>query len=115
MGTRGVSAAEVGMAKKKNQAARGGRAKPKTTTNSKKSNAGAPSGTGRASQAIGVVFMALGVLYVGSVYAGKTAYIYLMDADAAKYSLIKTMNVNETGNVAIDTEQFTDVIIMIAE
>ena len=52
---------------------------------------------------------------VGSVYAGKTAYIYLMDADAAKYSLIKTMNVNETGNVAIDTEQFTDVIIMIAE
>ena len=62
MGTRGVSAAEVGMAKKKNQAARGGRAKPKTTTNSKKSNAGAPSGNGRASQAIGVVFMALGVL-----------------------------------------------------
>ena len=50
------------MAKKKNQAARGGRAKPKTTTNSKKSNAGAPSGNGRASQAIGVVFMALGVL-----------------------------------------------------
>lgn len=52
---------------------------------------------------------------VGSAYAGKTAYIYLMDADAAKYILVKTMNVNENGNVAIDTEQFTDVIIMIAE
>ena len=76
MGTRGVSAAEVGMAKKNNQAARGGRAKPKTTTNSKTSKAGAPSGNGRASQAIGVVFMGTGgagrVFDVGKGRGGKS-------------------------------------------
>ena len=52
---------------------------------------------------------------IDSAYAGKAAYIYLLDADAAKYSLIKTMNVNEIGNVALDTDQFTDVIVMIAQ
>ena len=52
---------------------------------------------------------------LGSEYAGMAAYIYTLDAEASRYSLIKTMNVNEIGNVAFDTTEMTDVIIMIAK
>ena len=53
--------------------------------------------------------------HVGNEYAGKIAYIYALSEDAASYKLVTAMTVNEIGNVAIKTDNFTDVMILIAK
>lgn len=53
--------------------------------------------------------------HVGSEYAGKQAYIFILDEAGDRYTQIKTMTVNEIGNVALDTSDITDIIVMIAQ
>ena len=53
--------------------------------------------------------------HVGSENAGKIAYIYVLTEDVASYKFVTAMAVNEIGNVAIKTDDFTDVMILIAK
>ena len=52
---------------------------------------------------------------VGKEYVGKIAYIYMLSDDAASYQFVGAMNVNEIGNIAYKTDDFTDVMILIAK
>ncbi|MBQ6787219.1 MAG: hypothetical protein IJO85_05815 [Lachnospiraceae bacterium] len=53
--------------------------------------------------------------HVGSENVGKIAYIYVLTEDVASYKFVTAMAVNEIGNVAIKTDDFTDVMILIAK
>lgn len=52
---------------------------------------------------------------VGNEYTGRIAYIYVLAEDEKSYKLVTAMPVNEIGNVAIKTADFTDVMILIAK
>ena len=52
---------------------------------------------------------------VGNEYTGRIAYIYALAEDEKSYKLVTAMPVNEIGNVAIKTADFTDVMILIAK
>jgi G3E family GTPase len=46
---------------------------------------------------------------------GKAAYIFERDLQANSYVLKDAVIVNEIGNVAINTNQITDVMVLVAE
>ena len=52
---------------------------------------------------------------VGNEYTGRIAYIYALAEDEKSYKLVTAMPVNEIGNAAIKTADFTDVMILIAK
>lgn len=47
--------------------------------------------------------------------AGKTAFIFQKDFATDTYQLRKAVSVNEIGNVDLDTNEFTDVIVMVQQ
>ena len=47
--------------------------------------------------------------------AGKTAYIFVKDIDTNVYQLQKVMTVNEIGNVDVDTDNFANIMVMVAQ
>lgn len=51
----------------------------------------------------------------GILNVGKTAYIFAKDMDTNAYQLQKVMTVNEIGNVDLDTDSFTDIMVMVAQ
>lgn len=52
---------------------------------------------------------------VGAEHAGKAAYVFAMTEDKTGYELKTVMSVNEIGNVAFTTQNFTDVMILIEQ
>ena len=52
---------------------------------------------------------------LGTEYVGKTAYIYSKSLLTGNYELVNVTIVNEIGNVAIQTNELTDIIIQIAQ
>ena len=52
---------------------------------------------------------------MGAEYAGKTAYLFCKDLETGTYQLCKTMTVSEIGNVGFNTDEMTDVMVLIAK
>lgn len=52
---------------------------------------------------------------VGAEYAGKTAYLFRKSLVTGQYELAKVMVVNEIGNVALETNEVSDIMILIAK
>ena len=52
---------------------------------------------------------------MGAEYAGKTAYLFCKNLATDTYQLCKSMTVSEIGNVGFNTDEMTDVIILIAK
>lgn len=52
-------------------------------------------------------------VHVGTEYVGSTAYIYAKSLVTGQYQLVKTMTVNEIGNVGVNTNEFTEVMVLI--
>lgn len=52
---------------------------------------------------------------VGTQYAGQTAYVFGKNLATGQYELLKAMTVNEIGNVAVFTNEMTDVMILIQQ
>ena len=50
---------------------------------------------------------------VGAEYAGATAYIFRKSLTTGSYEFVKTMQVNEIGNVAIFTNEMAEVMVLI--
>ena len=50
---------------------------------------------------------------VGTEYTGSTAYIFAKSLVTGQYQLVKTMTVNEIGNVGVNTNEFTEVMVLI--
>ncbi len=50
---------------------------------------------------------------VGEEYIGRTAYLFKKSLFTGEYEIAGIMKVNEIGNVALETTEFTDVMIMI--
>lgn len=51
---------------------------------------------------------------VGAEFAGKTAYLFSKNLVTGNYQFIKAMTVSEIGNVALKTNEITNVMILIA-
>jgi hypothetical protein len=51
---------------------------------------------------------------VGEEYAGKTAYVFSRDIDTNTYERKEVVSVNEIGNVALHTDEVTDIIVLMA-
>lgn len=52
---------------------------------------------------------------VGTQYAGQTAYVFGKNLATGQYELLKAMTVNEIGNVAVFTNEMTEVMILIQQ
>ena len=52
---------------------------------------------------------------LGTEYVGKTAYLYSKSLLTGNYALVSVTTVNEIGNVAIQTNELTDIIVLIAQ
>ena len=52
---------------------------------------------------------------LGTEYVGKTAYIYSKSLLTGNYELVNVTIINEIGNVAIQTNELTDIIVQIAQ
>ena len=52
---------------------------------------------------------------LGTEYEGKTAYIYSKSLLTGNYERVNITTVNEIGNVAIQTNELTDIIVLIAQ
>lgn len=52
---------------------------------------------------------------LGTEYVGKTAYIYSKSLLTGNYERVNITTVNEIGNVAIQTNELTDIIVLIAQ
>lgn len=52
-------------------------------------------------------------VHVGTEYTGATAYIFAKSLVTGQYQLVKTMTVNEIGNVGVNTNEFTEVMVLI--
>ena len=50
---------------------------------------------------------------VGEEYVGMTAYIFTKSLVTGEYQLSRVMTVNEIGNVAVTTNEMTDVMVLI--
>ena len=50
---------------------------------------------------------------VGKDFAGATAYIFTKSLVTGEYQLVKAMTVNEIGNVALMTNELTEVMVLI--
>lgn len=51
----------------------------------------------------------------GTEYVGKTVYLYSKSLLTGNYALVSVTTVNEIGNVAIQTNELTDIIVLIAQ
>jgi arabinogalactan endo-1,4-beta-galactosidase len=54
-------------------------------------------------------------LNLGVEYEGSVAYIFIKDMELEQYKLADIRIVNEIGNVAISTDEFTDIMVLIAK
>ena len=52
---------------------------------------------------------------VGAEYAGHIAYIFTLDHATNTYAVNSTVVVNEIGNVMINVNELTDVMILVAK
>jgi hypothetical protein len=48
-------------------------------------------------------------------YEGKTAYVFRRDIETNTYDRKEIVPVNEIGNVALHTDEITDIMVLIAE
>jgi hypothetical protein len=52
---------------------------------------------------------------LGTEYTGKTAYVFERNLDTNAYERKSIVTVNEIGNVMLDTNEMSDVMVLIAE
>ena len=54
-------------------------------------------------------------LHVGEEYAGHVAYLFTLDRTTGLYQLHSTVTVNAIGNVMLESQELTDVMILIGK
>lgn len=54
-------------------------------------------------------------LHVGETYAGHLAYIFVLDSSTGVYRIYDAATINAIGNVMLETQEFTDVMVLIAK
>lgn len=54
-------------------------------------------------------------MQVGNEYTGDIAYLFQKSTSSGEYQLKNITTVNEIGNVALQTKELTDIVILIAQ
>jgi hypothetical protein len=52
---------------------------------------------------------------LGTEYVGKTAYIFERDIDTNTFERKSIVTVNEIGNVMLDTDEMSEIMVLVAE